>query len=164
MKFLKTKKGFALLAAVAVVGISAIGAYAYWTTTGAGSGSATNASSNGTLTLSATFAAGLTPGASEPVHFFAANPGTTDLRVGTVSSVVSIDAGHAYDATTNAGGCKASDFTVADVLEGQTIAHGTPVLSPVALTNDGSISFANSLTDNQDGCKGATVTLTLSSN
>jgi len=41
MKILKTKKGLALLAAVAVFGVAAFGAYAYFTSTGTGSGTAT---------------------------------------------------------------------------------------------------------------------------
>ena len=159
---MRLKKRTLVLLGVMVVAVAAsIGAYAYWTTSGSGTGSALTASSNGTLTLSATFAAGLTPGASESVSFFAANPGTTDLQVGTVRTVVSVS--NAYNASTNPTGCKASDFTVADVLENQTIPHGTPVLSPVALTNSGTISFANDLVNNQDGCKGVTVTLTLTS-
>ena len=69
-------------------------ALAYWTTTGAGSGSATNAASNGTVVLHATFADGLTPGASETVTYTADNAGTSSLYVGTITPTVSIDAAH----------------------------------------------------------------------
>ncbi len=41
MKFIKTKKGFALLSAVAVIAVSAVGAYAYFTSAGTGTGTAT---------------------------------------------------------------------------------------------------------------------------
>src|SRR5437764_142756 len=41
MKLIKSKKGIALLAVLAVAVISAVGAYAYFTSTGNGTGSAT---------------------------------------------------------------------------------------------------------------------------
>lgn len=150
MKLLKSKKGLALLTVLAVAAISAVGAFAYWTTTGAGTGSAANASSNGTIVLKASFAPGLTPGASEPVSFTASNAGTSSLYVGTVTSVVS----------TSAVGCLAADFTVPPAIENQTIAAGA-VDEPLLVGS--TISFADTAV-NQDACKGATVTLTLSSN
>ena len=64
MKFTK-KKLIVGGIAVAVVAAGAGTALAYWTTSGSGTGSATNASSNGTIVLHASFANGLTPGASE---------------------------------------------------------------------------------------------------
>jgi hypothetical protein len=150
MKLIKSKKGFALLAAIAVVAIAAVGGYAYWTTTGAGSGSVANASSNGTVVLHATWPTNaLYPGGSQTVSFTADNAGTSNLFVGTVTSVV----------TTNDPLCLPADFTVAPVAENQVIPAGA---SGLALTNTGTISFANTAA-NQDACKGATVTLTLSS-
>jgi hypothetical protein len=151
MRSFSKKRVIATLTVLAVL-VSAVSAYAYWTTTGLGTGSASVANSNGTITLHASFAGGLTPGASEPVSFTADNPATSSLYVGTVTSVVSIDSQHS--------GCLASDFTVPAVAENQRIAAGA---TGVALANNSSITFAD--TDaNQDACKGATVTLTLSSN
>jgi hypothetical protein len=144
------KKRVLALATVAALAVAGI-AYAYWTTTGSGSGSATNAASNGTLALHASFADGLTPGASEPVSFTADNTGTSNLYVGTVSSIVSTDK----------PACDVSWFSVPDAVVGQTIPHGQ---SGVALTPGSTITFADSTTANQDACKGAKVTLTLSSN
>jgi len=141
-----------LISSLLAVLLLAVGAYAYWTTTGAGTGSATNASANGTLVLHATFASTLTPGATLPVSFTADNASTSSLRVGTVTTVVSIDAPHVTS------GCLAGDFTVGPAIENQTIAKAT---SGVALLVPGSIVF-NDTALNQDGCKGATVTLTLS--
>jgi hypothetical protein len=148
--FLKSKKGIVALLATLAVAISAVGAYAYWTTTGAGTGSAANASSNGTIVLHASFAPGLTPGASEPVSFTADNLNSSSLYVGTVSSVVS----------TSNPGCLAADFTVPAAIENQTIPANT---SGVALGTGSTITFADTAV-NQDACKGATVTLTLTSN
>jgi hypothetical protein len=137
--------GTGAVAALAIGGL----ALAYWTTTGSGTGSGTAANSNGTIVLHGTFANGITPGSSKAVSFTADNAGTSSLQVGTVSTVV-----------TTSAGCNASWFSVADVIENQTIAAGQ---SGVALAHDGSLVFADDAA-NQDGCKGATITLTLSSN
>ncbi len=145
---LKKKTAVILTAGVLTVGTAA-GAFAYWSTTGAGTGSATNAGSNGTVVLHAAFAGGLTPGASEQVTFTGDNGGTSSLYVGTIHSVVS----------TSNPACLATDFTVADFTSNTTLAPGA---SGAAL-GAGSIAFADTAA-NQDGCKGATITLTLTSN
>jgi hypothetical protein len=151
MKLLRNRKLVALLATFAL-GATAVAGYAFWTTSGAGTGSATNASSNGTLVLHASFDGGLTPGASEPVAYSADNSNSSSLQVGIVHAVVSIDSAHPT--------CLASDFTVLDTTENQTIPANTT--EAVALANAGSIAFADTGL-NQDGCKGAVVTLTLTS-
>jgi hypothetical protein len=138
-----------LIAAAATLVIGAGSAFAYWSTTGSGSGTGTTAASNGTVVLHASFATGLTPGGSTPVTFTADNAGSSSLQVGTVTSVVSAS-----------GTCDASWFTIAPVVENQTIAAGA---SGTQLANKGTLSFADTAT-NQDSCKGATITLTLSSN
>jgi hypothetical protein len=142
-----------LAVAIAAVGIVAIGggaALAYWTTTGSGTGSGTTAGSNGTIVLHGSFTSNtLAPGTSTPVSFSADNAGASSLQVGTVTTVV-----------TASGTCDASWFTVAPVLENQTIAANS---TSVALANPGSLVFADSAS-NQDACKNATITLTLSSN
>jgi hypothetical protein len=144
---LSKKTVAALTAAFLIVGG---GAYAYWTTTSAGTGAAPNASSNGTITLTATFATGLTPGASVPVTYTAANPGTSSLRVGTISHVVS---------TSNAL-CLPADFTIANVISDTTVPAGS---TNYAIAGTGTLAFADTAI-NQDACKGATVTLTLTAN
>ena len=101
--FLKSKKGIVALLAVLAVAISAVGAYAYWTTTGAGSGSATNASSNGTIDLHASFAGGLYPGGSKSVSFTADNAGASNLYVGTITT---------DSITTDKPLCDTSDFSM----------------------------------------------------
>jgi hypothetical protein len=148
-KFSKKQYLVAGVAALAIAG-AAGGAYAYWTTTGSGSGTGTAASSNGTLVLHASFASdSLTPGGSVPVSFTADNGGSSNLQVGTVHTVV-----------TASGSCDASYMSVADAVENQTIGAHT---SGVALTAGSVLVYADSTTVNQDSCKGATITLTLSS-
>ncbi|WP_282382700.1 hypothetical protein [Arthrobacter sp. AL12] len=145
-KFSK-KTTAALTAAFLIIGG---GAYAFWSTTGAGTGASTNAQSNGTVVLTATFAPGLTPGASTAVTYTAANPGTSSLRVGTISHVVS----------TSAPLCLPADFTIANVLSDTTVPAGATAF---ALAGTGTLTFTDTAI-NQDACKGATITLTLSSN
>jgi hypothetical protein len=151
-KALIKKRTAAILGAVAVLAVAGI-AIAYWTTTGSGSGSGAVATSNGTLALHGTIANELTPGASSPVSFTADNAGSSSLQVGTVHAVVSIDKSHAE------AGCEASDFTIADTAENQVIAAKA---SGVALSKAGSISMADT-SANQDACKGASISLALTS-
>jgi hypothetical protein len=151
-KALKKKRNVAALSVVAVLALAGM-AFAFWTTTGSGSGSGSVATSNGTLTLHGTISSALTPGSSSAVPFTADNKGASDLQVGTVHAVVSIDAEHVT------AGCKPSDFTIGDTVENQVIPAGK---EGVALTHNGSIEMKNS-SESQDGCKGATISLELSS-
>jgi hypothetical protein len=151
MKKFSLKKKIAAAAAGAAIIAGAGGAYAYWTTSGAGSGSATTASSNGTLVLRATFANGLTPGAQEAVSYSADNGGSSSLQVGTITPTVSIDAAHSAS-------CLASDFTAPPVPSNTTVLAHTTGTS----VGSGTVSMADTAV-NQDGCKGAIVTLTLAS-
>ena len=97
-------------------------------------------------------AAGIAPGLAKAVSFTATNAGTSAVMVGTVHLVsVAPDAGHAA--------CDTDDFTMANVVENQSIAAGA---TNAALANVGSLVFANTAVS-QDACKGATLTLTLSS-
>ena len=149
---LNKKRTVLVLGAVAVLAIAGV-AVAYWTTSGSGSGSGAVASSNGSITLHGTISGDLTPGDSAPVSFTADNGNSSSEQVGTVHAVVTIDETHA-----NAG-CEASDFTIADTAENQVIPGST---SGVALTHGGTISMADTAA-NQDACKGATISLALTS-
>ena len=126
-------------------------AFAYWTTTGSGSGSGSVASANGTLVLHGTITDQLTPGGSSSVTFTADNSNSTSLEVGTIHAVVSIDAGHS--------GCSAADFHIADTAQNQVIAAGA---TGVPLDDDGLITMDDTAV-NQDACKGASISLALSS-
>ncbi|TFC98961.1 hypothetical protein E3T28_09370 [Cryobacterium sinapicolor] len=145
------------LVATAMLLVGSGGAYAYWSTTGSGSGKATNGPSNGSLVLIAHLADGLTPGASVPVTYSATNAGTSSLRVGTI----------AQTGTTNAPGCDFADnFTIASTVSSNTRVMGTPanqtaVNETVAGTS--TLMFLDTA-ENQDACKGAIVTLDLTSN
>jgi hypothetical protein len=146
------KKRAVVLGVVAVLAVAGI-AVAFWTASGSGSGTGKVANSNGTLSLSGKISNELSPGSTSPVTFTASNSGTSSLQVGTIASVVSIDKAHAE------AGCKASDFTISPTVENQTVAAGA---SNEALGTDGSITMADTEVS-QDACKGATVSLELSS-
>jgi len=148
--FLKRKR---LLAAVGVVGvlIVAAGAYAYWSGTGGGSGAGTVGTSS-TVTLTATVTPGVAPGTAVPVSFTAANASASPIQVATVQlASVTVDGGHAA--------CEIADFSMADVTEDHEVPAGA---TAEALPEDGSLVYANTGVS-QDACKGATLTLNLTS-
>jgi hypothetical protein len=152
-KLIKNKRALAVLGAIAVLAVAGI-AVAFWTASGSGSGTGSVASTNnGEITLHGVISDELSPGTKSSVTFTADNSSTSNLQVGTIASVVSIDKTHA-DA-----GCEASDFEISPTVENQTIAAGA---SGVSLETNGSITMVNSGAD-QDACKGAEVTLTLTS-
>ena len=60
MKVIKSKRGIALLAVLVAAAIAAFGAYAYWTTSGNGTGSASTGTDHGvTVNQTAAPAGGL---------------------------------------------------------------------------------------------------------
>jgi hypothetical protein len=144
-----TKKQYLVAGvAAAIIAGTAGTALAYWTAGGAGTGTGTTGTSSN-VTLHASFTNNtLSPGNSVPVSYTADNATSSAVQVGTVHAVV-----------TASGTCDPSWFSVADVAENQTIAANG---AAVPLTNAGSLVFTESGT-NQDVCKGATITLTLSS-
>jgi hypothetical protein len=145
MSLIKNRRSIAGLAIAAILALS-VAAYAYWTTNGSGTGSAANATGNGSLVLHASFGGGLTPGASKTVSYTADNAGTSSLRMHTIHSVV----------TTSDPACLPADFTIEDVTSDVTVPAGA---SGVAV-GSGTLAFADTGA-NQDACKGATVTLTV---
>lgn len=152
MKFIKSKKALVLLAVAVAAAVAAVAGYAYWTTTGSGTGAQANASSNGTVTLYASWNdAALYPGGQQNVSFTASNAGASNLYVGTIK---------ADSITTSDPGCLAADFSMADVVSNSVVLAGA---DHQAISGTGVLKFANT-TANQDACKGATITLHLSSN
>ena len=125
-------------------------AYAYWTTTGTGSGATPAATSSGTVTIAASFTSGIVPGGTRAVTYTAANPGTSKLMVKDISHLV----------TTSDVGCLPAWFTIPPVNSNTVVPAGA---TAQALTGSGTLTFVDSATVNQDACKGATITLTLTS-
>lgn len=150
------KRAVAALATACVLALAA-GAYAYFTSAGSGTATATVGSSSAVV-LHGTVGGALYPGASQTVTFTVDNPSSGTQRVGTISlTKVQADAGHASCLTTITG--EKPDFTMAAVAVNKVYAAGNgQVVTPTGtLTmNDTGVS--------QDGCQGATLTLTLASN
>lgn len=147
-QFLTTKK-IVLLATFGVTIAIATGAYAYFTTTGSGTGTASVGTSSA-LTIHGTTASTLYPGTSSTVSFTIDNPSPGHQYVATIKlDSVTTDVSHSS--------CVMSDFTMPDVTVSQNFANG----NGQAVTATGTLSMADN--GNQDACKGAPLTLHLSS-
>jgi hypothetical protein len=150
MRKIFTRKRLYLLSVVAVLAVAGT-AIAYWTGGGTGSGTGT-VGTNGAVVLTGTVAPGIAPGVGVAVSFTAANASTSPIQVTKVHLVsTAVDAGHV--------GCVTDDFSMPDVTEGQQVPAGA---TATVLTSNGTLAFANTAVS-QDLCKGATLTLTLSS-
>jgi hypothetical protein len=148
---LRRKKPVLVVGVVLTVAlVAALAGYAYWTTTGSGSGSAAAGTTTG-ITLHASFTAGIFPGGTKAVSFTADSTNPGNVQVGTVHlASVSVDSGHST--------CVVADFTMPDVAENVEIPSG----SGTALPNTGTLTYADTAVS-QDACKGATLTLNVTS-
>ena len=148
---IRNKKKYTLALGVIASLLVAYAAFAYWTGNGSGSGSGT-VGTNGATTLTGTVTNGVAPGTAVPVSFTAANATNSAIRVTTVHMVsVTADSGHAA--------CNTGDFSMADITENYNVpANATASPLPV----NGSLVYFDTGVS-QDACKGATLTLTLSS-
>lgn len=139
-------------AAVAIALGTAGGAFAYWSSTGNGTGSATTGTSSTFNVTSGTATGGaLTPGGpTDSVAVHVNNPSTGHQYLTGVTAKVGNADGTTWVAIP---GCSAADYTVSTV----TIAAGD--IAPGA-TVDGTVSISmNNLASNQDACKSVTVPL-----
>jgi hypothetical protein len=134
-----------VIAALALLG--AFGAYAYWTTGGSGAGTVTAGTTTDNLNIASPSVAGITPGSSTQVTVTLTNPNSYSVHVDTVSTAI----------TTSDPGCLPTDFAFPAKVMNTTIAP----LGTASFTQD--LVFADTAA-NQDPCKGATITLTYSSN
>jgi hypothetical protein len=156
MGFITKRRALFVLTAALLVGIVS-GAYAYFTTNGTGTGTASVGSSSA-VTLHATVTGSLFPGTSSPVAFTVDNPSQGQQRVGTISlSSITVDAAHSECSAVISGGNP--DFAMPAVAVNHSFGSG----------NGQSVTPAGTLTMNdtgvsQDKCQGATLTLHLTDN
>jgi hypothetical protein len=146
------RKLITVLAAVVLVGAGGSLAYAYWTSTGNGVGSATTGTSVPFVVASAGPTGGpLTPGGPpQSVAFTVTNPGTGSQDLSSVVVTVANNDGSAW---TTVLGCSAADYTV-----------GTPTITYGQIAPSGSLAGTvtvtmNNLATNQDACKSVPVPL-----
>jgi hypothetical protein len=162
----------AIAAAVCVLlGVGAIGGYAYFSASGSGTATGTVGTSSA-LTLHGTTSGTLYPGSSTTVGFTVDNPSGGSERIGTIhlASVVACDtafvagacpSGHEIatcesvddGSVANAG---TGDFYMADVAANEDVASG----NGQSITATGTLTM-NNLASSQDTCKNANLLLDL---
>lgn len=153
-----TKKKTAAMVTAGVLGLAtAGGAYAYWTSSGGGTGSASTAAGTENIFLvTGGVANAMFPGDSaQDATATITNTATESYRIQSVTAYV----------TTNKVGCTGSDYKLNGTAAPSTAATAvslsvSPVdLAPAATTTvDFTLQFNNKAT-NQDACKGADVAL-----
>lgn len=147
-----------LTASVAVVGLLVVAAvgYAYWTSGGSGTGSATAGSTANLTVVQTTTLSAMYPGDSpQTISGTFNNPNPGPAYVGTVTAAIG--------SVTKAGGapagtCNATDFTLASAT--MTVNAEVPAGSAQGAWTGATLQFNNKAGTNQDACKGATVGLT----
>ena len=150
------RKIVGLTTAVALV---TAGAYAYWTNSGSGSGTAVTGSNAAITVTQTTSPTGLYPGGPAAALAGKFNNGNDGkVYVNDVDAAIASVTGPNIDATHP---CDASDY----VLSGfpVNVDAEVPAGSAQGSWSGGGIALQNAAT-NQDGCKGATVNLTFTSN
>jgi hypothetical protein len=166
-----------MIMVVGALGALAMGgaAYAYFTATGSGTGSASVGASTA-LTIHGTVGSALYPGTSSTVTFTVDNPSSGHQQVGTIhlASIKACPSGDTWSgsACTNSGTeittCEsietgASDtntanFWMSDVVASQDVASG----NAQAITATGSLKM-NDLSSSQNSCQNANLTLNFTS-
>jgi hypothetical protein len=171
--FIKSKKGIALLATLVVAAVTAVGAFAYFTSGGSGSGSASVGTST-SFVLYGSSASTLYPGTSSVVTFTADNPGSGHQYLAKIH-LDSIDAcdlafvagvcadGHAIAScgsidNGSVDNAAKHDFYMGDV----TVNHDYAPGNSQAVTPTG-LLVMNDLSSSQNSCKNAYLKLNLSS-
>lgn len=157
--FSTTKKK--ITAVLAVLGLCAIStaAYAYWTTTGAGSGTATAGNVTPVTVVQTSTLTAMYPGDTAQTlsgNFNNPNPGSAYVTsvtasVGTITKATGAAAGT----------CDATDFTLANPT--MTVGSDVPSGTAKGAWTGATIKFTNKAT-NQDACKNATVAISYTSN
>lgn len=153
MRTTATKKRLLTIGAItAILVLGGGAAFAYWTSTGTGSGSATTGDSvNFVVASSAATGGPLTPGGpAASVAFTVTNPGTGNQSLTDVTVSVANADGTDWTAVP---GCSDLDYTI-----------GTPVITygdiAPAGVRSGTVTITmNNLASNQDACKNANVPL-----
>ncbi len=157
-----SKKAKTIIAGAAIAGLaSAGGAYAYWTTTGAGTGTAaTSAGLASQLTVHQTSTIeNMFPGdAAQTIRATVKNTGTQSGYVSRV--VVSIDHVTLADGVTlgTPSTCSATDYTLDGVTMDLTPGEDLAVDATSSEFSGATLKFFDKTT-NQNACKGATVHL-----
>jgi len=148
---------FLLAGVVAVLGL-AVGAYAYWTQGGTGTGTA-SADTTSAITVNQTSSvSGLYPGGpAATLSGTFDNPNASAVRISSITAVVSSITNGSSDSSKPA--CVATDFSIGGSVGTVTVPSGSGVGTWSGLT----IQLLNTAA-NQDNCKGATANISYTAN
>jgi hypothetical protein len=137
-----------ILASVVIMSLAGVAAFAYWTTSGEGTGEAHVNNPASSLKVESTPVEGLFPGASQEVTVTVKNVSATEpVHTELLETVLT---GNSAEAT----GCKKTWFSVSPAAQGivKELAPGESLTAKVTVT-------MSNPEENQDACKGATVNL-----
>jgi len=153
-EFLSPRKHLAFLAALAVVGLTAIGAYAHWTSGGTGAGSGTSGNTAGIVVDQDSASTGLYPGGSVALSGDIDNLANgLPVYIASVTAVVDTFS-EQLDASKPV--CTQADFSIT----GRAIvAAQIPVGADQGSWSGLALNMIDS-SSNQDNCKGISVPLT----
>ncbi len=154
-RILRFKKTI-IVASIAALSVAGAGAaFAYWTSSGKGDGTATTGTAVQFVITEGAKAGNLAPGdlAGQTVVFSVSNPGPGQLYLGTVAVTLADAAGVAWVPPT---GCLIGDYTA--TVTTQPTAGTMAVGAGAARTGVATVVSANSAL-NQDACKDAVVPL-----
>jgi hypothetical protein len=153
------KRGVAALSVIAVLALAG-GAFAYFTSSGGGTGSATvGTATNFTVTAQAASGSMYPGGGSSTFSYVVNNPGTGAENLTGTTATVASSGGNIVDNGTAVSGCSASWFTASNTAPAglpQDLAGGTSSTSGSV-----TVTMSDSGT-NQDACKGHSPQITIS--
>jgi hypothetical protein len=159
MRKLTKKQKTAVVAGSLVLAMAGSGvAYAWWTTSGSGTGNGSTAPGNAAaLSITGDAASPMFPGdSSQPLTVTVKNDGTENYYVSDVKAWI----------TTDKAGCDGDDYLINDdsapSTEGTAVSLNWTSVDLVpgdTHASSNTIQFNNKPADNQDACKGAVVTL-----
>jgi hypothetical protein len=153
------KRTVVVLAVAVAASVAAVAGYAYWTSAGTGTGSATVGTSGAWLVTSqAPVGPALVPGGpAQTVQYTVQNTGTGDQVLGGVTVSVAGAGGSPW----SSGSCSPADFSVSGQPAGASLFH-TALAQTFGPGGSSSASVTVRLVEtgaNQNDCKGVTVPL-----
>lgn len=153
-----SKRTWVLLGIVAVVAMTAIGAFAYWTASGSGTGSGSTATGSVAITVNQTSSSsGLYPGGSVPLSGTFTNPASFNQFVTSVSASIP---SFSFQSDGAKPACTQADFSIT----GAPAAVGTDVAPGTGGAWSGLTLHMTNAGTNQDNCKNVTVPVNYTSN
>jgi hypothetical protein len=160
-KFISRKRNIVVLAAVAALAVAG-GAFAYFTSTGSGTGNATvGTASNWTVAQTSTSGT-MYPGTStSTINYTVTNPGTGNQELAGTTTAVAVATDGSGDIVTGAtstpvAGCLASWFST------NNTSPAAKDLAPNASTTGSVVVSMTDAAASQNACQGATPNITIS--